>query len=59
MLITSAASEPEASERDSSLIDKRLHCRGLAIIFLAKHKKLRSAVRSKAQEVVVKCEWKV
>ena len=34
--IAAAESEPEANERGSSLISKRLHCRGLQSLFLPK-----------------------
>ena len=33
-IIAAAASEPEANERDSSLISRRLHYRGLQSLFL-------------------------
>ena len=39
-LIAAAASEPEANERGSSLISKRLHYRGLQSLFLTKRKEL-------------------
>ena len=35
-----AASEPEANERSSSLISRRLHYRGLQSLFLTKRKEL-------------------
>ena len=35
-----AASEPEANERGSSLISRRLHYRGLQSLFLTKRKEL-------------------
>ena len=38
--IAAAASEPEANELGSSLISKRLHCRGLQSLFLPKCKGL-------------------
>ena len=39
-LIAAAASEPEANERGSSLIGRRLHYRGLQSLFLTKRKEL-------------------
>ena len=39
-VIAAAASEPEANERGSSLIRRRLHYRGLQSLFLTKHKEL-------------------
>ena len=39
-LIAAAASEPEANERGSSLINRRLHYRGLQSLFLTKRKEL-------------------
>ena len=39
-VIALAASEPEANERGSSLISRRLHYRGLQSLFLAKRKGL-------------------
>ena len=38
--IAAAASEPEANERGSSLISRRLHHRGLQSLFLTKRKEL-------------------
>ena len=38
--IAAAASEPEANERGSSLISRRLHYRGLQSLFLTKRKEL-------------------
>ena len=38
--IAAAVSEPEASERGSSLIGKKSHYRGLESLFLAKRKEL-------------------
>ena len=38
--IVAAASEPEANERGSSLISRRLHYRGLQSLFLTKRKEL-------------------
>ena len=38
--IAAAASEPEANERGSSLISRRLHYRGLQSLFLTKRKGL-------------------
>ena len=40
VLIAAAASEPEANERGSSLISRRLHYRGLQSLFLTKRKEL-------------------
>ena len=40
LIIPAAASEPEANERGSSLISRRLHCRGLQSLFVTKHKGL-------------------
>ena len=40
LLIAATASEPEANERGSSLISRRLHYRGLQSLFLAKRKEL-------------------
>ena len=39
-LVAAAASEPEANERGSSLICRRLHYRGLQSLFLSKRKEL-------------------
>ena len=39
-IIAAAASEPEANERGSSLIGRRLHYRGSQSLFLTKHKEL-------------------
>ena len=39
-LTAAAASEPEANERGSSLISRRLHYRGLQSLFLTKRKEL-------------------
>ena len=39
-LIAAAASEPEANERGSSLISRRLHYRGLQSLFVTKRKEL-------------------
>ena len=39
-IIAAAASEPEASERGSSLISRRLHYRGLQSLFPTKRKEL-------------------
>ena len=39
-IIAAAVSEPEANERGSSLISRRLHCRGLQSLFLSKRKEL-------------------
>ena len=40
VFIAAAASEPEANERGSSLISRRLHYRGLRSRFLTKRKEL-------------------
>ena len=40
LIIAAAASEPEANERGSSLISRRLHYRGLQSLFLTKRKEL-------------------
>ena len=39
-IVAAAASEPEANERGSSLISRRLHYRGLQSLFLTKRKEL-------------------
>ena len=39
-LVVAAASEPEANERGSSLIDRRLLYRGLKSLFLTKREEL-------------------
>ena len=39
-MIAAAVSEPEASERGSSLIGKKLHYRGIQSLFLTKRKEL-------------------
>ena len=59
-----AASEPEANERGSSLISRRLHYRGLQSLFLTKHKELwvcRSGrfrmCSGMPQEIVVMRKW--
>ena len=39
-LIAAAASEPEMNELGSSLIGRRLHYRGLQLLFLTKRKEL-------------------
>ena len=39
-IIAASASEPEANERGSSLISRRLHYRGLQSLFLIKRKEL-------------------
>ena len=39
-LIAAAASAPEANERGSSLISRRLHYRGMQSLFVIKHKGL-------------------
>ena len=57
-------SEPEANERGSSLISRRLHYEGLQSLFLTKHKELwlcasgRFRMRSgMPQGIVVMREW--
>ena len=40
LIFAAAVSEPEASERDSSLIGKKLHYRGIQSLFLTKRKGL-------------------
>ena len=65
-IIAAAASEPEANERGSSLISRRLHYRGLQSLFLTKRKGLwlcanesfsmRSGMR---KGIVVMREWKI
>ena len=40
LVVAAAASEPEANERGSSLISRRLHYRGLQSLFLTKRKGL-------------------
>ena len=40
VIVAAAASEPEANERGSSLISRRLHYRGLQSLFLTKRKEL-------------------
>ena len=39
-IVAAAASEPEANERGSSLISRRLYYKGLQSLFLAKRKEL-------------------
>ena len=63
-IIAAAASEPEANERGSSLISRRLLYRGLQSIFLTKRKELwlcasgRFSMRSgMLQGIVVIREW--
>ena len=65
VLIAAAASEPEANERGSFLISRRLHYRGLQSLFLTKRKELwlcangRFRMRSGTpQGMVVMREWK-
>ena len=65
-IIAAAASEPEANERGSSLISRRLHFWGLQSLFLTKHKELwlyasgRFSMRSgMLQGIVVMCKWKI
>ena len=64
LLVAAAASEPEANERGSSLISRRLHYRGLQSLFLTKRKGLwlcasgRFRMRSgMPQGIVVMREW--
>ena len=64
MLVAAAANEPEANERGSSLISRRLHYRGLQSLFLTNRKGLwlcasgRFRMRSgMPQGIVVMCEW--
>ena len=64
LFIAAAASEPEANERGSSLISRRLHYRGLQPLFFTKRKELwlyangRFTIRSgMLQGIVVMCEW--
>ena len=64
LIIPAAASEPEANERGSSLISRRLHCRGLQSLFVTKHKGLwlcasgRFRMRSgMPQGIVVMRDW--
>ena len=59
-----AASEPEAYERGSSLISRRLHYRGLQSLFVTKRKELwlcaNGRVRMRSgmpQGIVVMHEW--
>ena len=63
-VIAAAASEPEANERGSSLISKRLHYRGLQSLFLTKRKGLWLCAsgrfrmrRGMPQGIVVIREW--
>ena len=63
-IFAAAASEPEANERASSLISRRLHYRGLQSLFLTKRKELwlcangRFRTRSgMPQGIVVMREW--
>ena len=62
--IAAAASEPEANERGSSLINRRLHYRGLQSLFLTRRKELwlwangRFRMRGgMPQGIVVMREW--
>ena len=64
LIIPAAASEPEANERGSSLISRRLHYRGLQSLFLTKRKGLwlcasgRFSMRcGMPQGIVVMPEW--
>ena len=66
IVIAAAASEPEANERGSSLISRRLHYRGFQSLFLTKRKGLwlcangRFRMRSgMPQGIVVVREWKI
>ena len=57
-LITAAAREPEANERGSSVISRRLHYRGLQSLFLTKSKELWLCESSgMPQGIVVMREW--
>ena len=64
-VIAAAVSEPEASKRGSSLIDKKSHYRGLNYFFLpnarncgyVRMKHLGCAIDS--QGILVKCKWKI
>ena len=63
-LIAAAASDPEANERVTSLISRRLHFRGLQSLFLTERKELwlctngRFRMRSgMPQGIVVIREW--
>ena len=65
-LVAVAASEPEANERGSSLIDRRLLYRGLKSRFLTEREELwlwangRFRMRSgMAQGIVATREWKI
>ena len=65
-LIAAAASEPEANERGSSLIDRRLLYRGLKSLFLTKREEYCGYGRMEdlgcavvSQGIVVMREWKV
>ena len=65
-MIAAAASKPEANERGSSLISRRLHYRGLQSLFLTKWKELwlcasgRFRMRSgMPQGIVVMRKWKI
>ena len=62
--VAASASEPEANERRSSLISRRLHYRGLQSLFLTKRKELWLSARGRfrmrsgmPQGIVVMCEW--
>ena len=62
--VAAAASEPEANERGSSLISRRLHYRGLQSLFLTKSKELWlcaslrfSMCSGLPQGIVVMREW--
>ena len=64
IFIAAAASEPEANERGSSLISRRLHYRGLQSLFLTKRNELwlcangRFRMRSgMPRGIVVMREW--
>ena len=65
LFIAAAVSKPEASERGSSLIGKKLHHRGIESLFLpnarncgyARLKDLGCAMDS--QGILVKCKWKI
>ena len=66
MFVAAAASEPEANERGSSLIVRRLLYRGFQSLFVTKREELwlwangRFRMRSgMAQGIVVMREWKI
>ena len=64
VVIAAAASEPEANDRGSSLISRRLHYRCLQSLFLTKRKELWLCASGRfimhsgiPQEIVVMREW--